>query len=136
MTPKIEHLLAGVGVPETDRAVVAGCCETATVGREGHDVDLGGVAAEVPDELAGVGVEEGDSPAGSGDGEKAAVGREGDGVAERVPLGGRDVEREHLSPRGEVPEFHGVSEADRGQPSTVRREGEGDHSLGVGRQDA
>ena len=109
MTPKIENLLAGVGVPETDRAVVAACCETATIGRERHDVDLVGVAAEVPDQSAGVGVEEGDSPVGSGDGEKAAVMREGDGIAERVPPGGRDVEREHLSARGEVPEFHRVS---------------------------
>ena len=76
MSLERERLLAGAGVPDLDRLIVAGGGDAAAVGAERHASDEAGVSLEREHLLAGAGVPDLDRPIVAGRGDAAAVGAE------------------------------------------------------------
>ena len=71
-----ERLLAGAGVPDLDRLIVAGRGDAASVGAERHAIDGAGVSLERERLLAGAGVPDLDRLIAAGRGDASTVGAE------------------------------------------------------------
>ena len=80
MAGELVLLLAGAGVPEPDRAVVAAGGHGGAVGMVGHREDRAGVAGKPVLLLAGGGVPEPDRAVVAAGGQGGAVGMVGHGV--------------------------------------------------------
>ena len=73
-------VLAGVGVPDFDRLVLAAGGDGLAVGAEGEAPDAVGVAGVAAQGASGVGVPDDDGAVGAGGDDAPAVGAEGDGL--------------------------------------------------------
>ena len=112
--------LAGGGVPQPDRAIVACGCEQFAITAEGQKPHAAVVAGEVEDQVAVPWIPQADRPLVVGAGEHRSVGAERD--APRATIMTREFEHLLAGPR--VPQSHRAIEARAGNEWFDRAEGD------------